>query len=147
MGLFKKVLVATDFSDASGGALALARSVARTEGAALTVVHVMELPALPEGLQVDLVTPLTDAAKARFVTLMAAVRAEVPGATQRLELGAPWERILEVSLEIGADLVVVGTHGRRGVVHALLGSVAERVVRLSPVPVLTVRTPEPAQAR
>jgi len=146
MGLFKKVLVATDFSDASGGALALARSVARTEGAALTVVHVMELPALPEGLQVDLVTPLTDAANAQFVPLMAAVRADVPGATQRLELGAPWERILEVSREIGADLVVVGTHGRRGVVHALLGSVAERVVRLSPVPVLTVRAPEPAKA-
>jgi nucleotide-binding universal stress UspA family protein len=144
MGLFRKVLVATDFSDASGGALALARSVARTEGAALTVVHVMELPALPEGLQVDLVTPLTEAADARFVPLMAAVRADVPGAAQRLELGAPWERILEVSREIGADLVVVGTHGRRGVVHALLGSVAERVVRLSPVPVLTVRAPEPA---
>ena len=57
-----------------------------------------------------------------------------------VRLGAPWEEILSVATERGADLVVVGTHGRRGFAHALMGSVAERVVRLSTIPVLTVRS-------
>jgi nucleotide-binding universal stress UspA family protein len=53
--------------------------------------------------------------------------------------GAAWRQILLASEETGADLVVMGTHGRQGLSHALIGSVAEKVVRLSPVPVLTVR--------
>ncbi len=52
-----------------------------------------------------------------------------------------WEEILAAAAETQADLIVMGTHGRRGFVHALLGRVAERVVRMSPVPVLTVRSP------
>jgi hypothetical protein len=54
-------------------------------------------------------------------------------------LALAWEQILAAAAEMGADLVVVGTHGRRGLAHVILGSVAERVVQLSPVPVLTVR--------
>ena len=58
-----------------------------------------------------------------------------------LYCGAPWEQVLAAIDQHNIDVVVMGTHGRRGIAHALLGSVAERVVRLSPVPVLTVRGP------
>ena len=54
-------------------------------------------------------------------------------------VGVPWSQIIEQIDELRPDLVVLGTHGRRGLRHAVLGSVAEKVVRLSPVPVLTVR--------
>jgi universal stress protein A len=56
-----------------------------------------------------------------------------------LRSGAPWQQTLEVAREIGADLIVMGTHGRSGLAHAFLGSVAEKVVRMSPIPVLTLR--------
>jgi nucleotide-binding universal stress UspA family protein len=58
-----------------------------------------------------------------------------------LNVGIAWERILEVAQMVDAGLIVMGTHGRRGVARAVLGSVAERVVRLARVPVLTVREP------
>jgi len=58
-----------------------------------------------------------------------------------LNSGIAWERILETAKMVEAGLIVMGTHGRRGVPRAFLGSVAERVVRLSPVPVLTIREP------
>jgi nucleotide-binding universal stress UspA family protein len=60
--------------------------------------------------------------------------------------GKAWEQILEVAREVRADLIVVGSHGRKLIQRALLGSVAERVVRLSHVPVLTVHPPMPAAA-
>jgi nucleotide-binding universal stress UspA family protein len=88
---------------------------------------------------VDVVTPLTEAASARLGTLLELFRARLPGARRVVRVGSPWEQILEAAREIGADLVVVGTHGRRGVSHVIMGSVAERVVRLSHLPVLTVR--------
>ena len=59
--------------------------------------------------------------------------------TALLECGAPWREILRVVEETKPDLVVMGTHGRRGLGHALIGSVAEKLVRMSPAPVLTVR--------
>jgi nucleotide-binding universal stress UspA family protein len=60
------------------------------------------------------------------------------------KVGSPFEQILAVAAQEGCDLVVLGTHGRRGIAHAALGSVAEKVVRLCPVPVLTVHAaPEP----
>ncbi len=62
-----------------------------------------------------------------------------------LQIGAEWERILELVKARNIDLVVMGTHGRRGLSRVFLGSVAERVVRLSPVPVLTIRGPLEAE--
>ena len=140
MFVFKHVLVATDFSEASAPALELAVSIARQGGAALTVVHACEIPVFPEAIPpVDYVTPITAAAGKRLDDLLATIRDRCPDAKRVLKVGSPWEEILEAATDAGADLVVVGTHGRRGLVHAMLGSVAERVVRLSPVPVLTVR--------
>jgi nucleotide-binding universal stress UspA family protein len=141
MAIFKHVLLATDFSEASAAAVDLAVSIARQEGAALTVVHVCELPMLPEGAPpVDLVRAITAEAGAHLDRFMASLKARSPEARPVLRIGSAWEEVLSASAEAGADLVVVGTHGRRGLVHAVLGSVAERIVRLSPVPVLTVRS-------
>ena len=60
----------------------------------------------------------------------------------RVELGTPEETILRVAHGVGADVIIMGTHGRRGLAHLIVGSVAERVVRTSPVAVLTVRRPD-----
>lgn len=142
MSVFKHVLAATDLSDASAPALELAVSIAREAGAQLTVVHACEIPVFPEGIPpVDWVTPVTAAAGARLDALVGGLKGRVRELRSVLEVGAPWEVVLAAATRAGADLVVVGTHGRRGLAHAMLGSVAERVVRLSPVPVLTVRSP------
>jgi nucleotide-binding universal stress UspA family protein len=141
MATFARILAATDFSDASRRALALAAALAREAGAALTVVHVCEVPGYrDEGpIPYDFATPLVANAQARLDEALSALERECPGVKGVLKLGTPWQEILATVPEVRADLVVMGTQGRRGVAHALLGSVAERVLRLSPVPVLTVR--------
>jgi nucleotide-binding universal stress UspA family protein len=144
MGVFKSVLLATDFSEASSGAVHLAASIARQDGAALTVVHVSELPIFPEAIPpIDLIKSITEADGKRLDDLMATLRDRCPDARRVIRTGSAWEEILAAAAEAKADLLVLGTHGRRGLMHAVLGSVAERVVRLSPVPVLAV----PARAR
>jgi nucleotide-binding universal stress UspA family protein len=70
------------------------------------------------------------------------VQKQVRHANSLLRQGVAWQEILAQISEAGADLVIIGTHGRRGLSRALLGSVAENVVRMSPVPVLTVRSTE-----
>jgi nucleotide-binding universal stress UspA family protein len=139
------VLVATDFSEASERAVTLAVELARSPGSGLTVVHTCEVPVYAytdmSFAPLDLLSPVVDVARERLGELMGRLAAVCPGAKSVLEVGVPWERILGVAAVTGADLIVMGTHGRRGVAHALLGSVAEKVVRLSPVPVLTVRAP------
>jgi len=144
MGLFKHVVLASDFSEASAGAVHLATSIARENGAALTVVHVCELPVFPEAIPpADLLRSITEADGRKLDALLASVRERCPEARRVLRTGSAWEEVLAVSAEAKADLVVLGTHGRRGLFHAVMGSVAERVVRLSPVPVLAV----PSHAR
>ncbi|BDG02278.1 universal stress protein [Anaeromyxobacter oryzae] len=141
MGPFKHVLAATDFSEASGRALEIAVAIAREPGVALTVMNTCEIPAYPEtAAPMDLITPLADAASERLAELMHSIRDVCPAARSAVRIGAAWEQILAAAAESGADLIVMGTHGRRGFAHAIIGSVAERVVRLSPVPVLTVRS-------
>jgi nucleotide-binding universal stress UspA family protein len=142
MATFKHILAATDFSDASRRALGLARSMAAESGARLTVVHVCEVPGFGKKgpIPYDVVTPVAKEAQERIDELLPYLQRASPGADVLVKFGAPAEQILAVAGEVHADLVVLGTHGRRGVAHAFLGSVAERVVRVSPVPVLTVRS-------
>jgi nucleotide-binding universal stress UspA family protein len=144
----KNVLVATDFSETSGSALAYGRELARTFGAKLHVLHVTDniMRYSLEGgaiLPPELQREVEDAARARLEKLL--------GEDDRKELGAvavlrtsltPADCIVEYAAEAGIDTIVVGTHGRRALAHVLLGSVAERVVRMAPCPVLTVRHPE-----
>jgi len=140
---FKHVLVPTDFGEPSARALKLAVDLARSFSAMLTLLHAYEVPLYTypqvDSIVVDLFTPIEQAAREQLDRELATVQQELPSAKSILRSGVPWREILNVLDEIKADLVVMGTHGRRGVSHALLGSVAEKVVRLSPVPVLTVR--------
>jgi nucleotide-binding universal stress UspA family protein len=142
MATFGHILAATDFSDVSRGALELAAALAGECGAELTLLHVCEISGYAQTgpIPYDLVTPAAEEAQARLDELLLSVREVCPRAKGLVKVGVAWEQILAVAADTRADLVVMGTHGRRGISHALVGSVAERVVRLSPVAVLTVRS-------
>jgi nucleotide-binding universal stress UspA family protein len=136
----KKILIATDFSSGSDEALDHAIDLAKQMAASLDIVYVLEPIAqeLPLGL-----TPSDGPAQIASIDRELAARAARAlgaGLSCRaimLEGGAATE-IVQRARDLGADLIVIGTHGRRGLAHALLGSVAERVVQRAPCPVLTV---------
>jgi len=134
------VLVAVDFEEASRRAIEVAREFARLLGASLCLVHVYALPVYPyPGL-----APPLDPSYGRAITLAAGnsldqLAAEVGAARALLREGDVVTEILAAARELDATLIVMGTHGRRGLSHVLLGSVAEKVVRRSEIPVLTVR--------
>lgn len=140
---FKHVLVATDFSDCSQHALDLGVELAQQFDAQLTLVHTWEIPSLGYGAAMyipgDLFTPIEQAALAQLDTVTKTVQEKLPRTRSVLRAGVAWSEIIAAAESARADLIVLGTHGRKGISRALLGSVAERVVRLSPVPVLTVR--------
>ena len=148
----RKILVPVDYSDCSRAALVYAADIARALGAELDVVHVWDRPPYvsevevrhPDGAVRSLVDMIREGA-AREMEAFVALAKLPPDVRfeRRLSSGNPAARILS-ELELGRhDLVIVGTHGRTGLRHVLLGSVAEKLVRLSPVPVLTVRHPVP----
>lgn len=143
MGLFTHILVPTDFGEPSRQALELAVELARIHEADLTLMHVCEVATYAYdgmiALPVDVMTPIEEAARKQLDELVSSTSQRCRCSRGVLKLGAAWEEILQAVRETQADLVVMGTHGRRGVTHALVGSVAEKMVRMSPVPVLTVR--------
>jgi universal stress protein A len=138
---FTTIIVPTDFSYASDAALGYARMLATRFGASLHLLHVLEEPgtwsevyaAIPE------IQRRLGADAARRLEAMAACLPPPMRATSAVVCGAPVPSIVKEAQTRAADLIVMGTHGRRGMGHLLLGSVAERVVRLAPCPVLTVR--------
>lgn len=87
----------------------------------------------------DLLSPAEAEAQKALDGLVGSVAGRKAPCRAVLRVGVAWQEILAAAALAGSDLVVMGTHGRRGLAHALLGSVAEKVVRLCPVPVLTVR--------
>jgi nucleotide-binding universal stress UspA family protein len=142
----KTLLVPTDFSEPSAAALAYARDLADALGASIHVLHVIPDPAAQPW------------AEEAYAGSLPAIRAELQSQAQRglaeavpaadrkkyrarlvVAVGVPFTRIIEYATENAIDLIVMGTHGRGALAHAILGSVAERVVRLAPCPVLTVR--------
>ena len=143
MARFRHILVATDFSETSEQALEVAVDMARESGCEVTVLHTCEIaPSIYTGqafATVDLMQPIIELAEKKLGAFMSTVRDRCPRAKGMLQVGVAWEQILAAAAESHADLIVIGTHGRRGIAHAVLGSVAEKVVRFSPVPVLTVR--------
>jgi nucleotide-binding universal stress UspA family protein len=144
MKTFKHVLVPTDFEEASAGALDLATSLARAFDSKVTLLHVWEIPIYPYMdfmLNSTLISRVEDAAVKRLADALEEIRKTLPSAESKLKTGLPWQGIMEAVEELKPDLVVMGTHGRHGISHAILGSVAEKVVRLSRVPVLTVHAP------
>jgi nucleotide-binding universal stress UspA family protein len=139
----KRILVPTDFGESSDAALAYASDLAKAVGAEVIVLHSYEIPTIgfPDGAIVataELASRVREGAQAG---LDAAVRRnENEGVPVRavVKEGDASRTIVEAADELGAELIVMGTHGRRGLPRALLGSVAERVVRTATCPVLTV---------
>lgn len=150
---FKKILVPVDFSAPSNLALDTAVALAKECDASLTLVHVYEplAIAVPEGYQLFSEEQLNQMF-AEFQRELAEQRrrAELAGAPRvdtELLHGFAVSEIQNYAQQCHFDLIVMGTHGRRGLSHAFLGSVAERVVRLAPCPVLTVRAPRAAESK
>jgi nucleotide-binding universal stress UspA family protein len=145
----KNILVATDFGEASDAALAYGRELARTFGSTLHVLNVADdiyvrlggdayvsvLPELQRDLESDARTRL-DALVVDNDPNPLAIKAVV------LTSSATAAAIVQYAHESAINLIVLGTHGRGAVAHLLIGSVAEKVVRTAPCPVLTVRHPE-----
>lgn len=142
MQTFKHILVPTDFSASSVRAIELAADFASIFNAELTLFHAWEIPVYPYMEYVlnaqDLMSSVEKAAGRQLEESLLKLKKRVPRAKSMLKAGVPWQEIVAACKALHADLVVMGTHGRRGINHALLGSVAEKVVRLSTAAVLTV---------
>ena len=137
----RRILCPVDFSEPSEVAVDFAVELAAKFGAEVHLVHVYQLPvyALPDGAMMagpEFTTKVTTELQKALAEL-AAKFAPLKLETHLVE-GVPYRETVRMTEELGADLVVVGTHGRTGLRHLLLGSVAERVVRSSKVPVITV---------
>jgi len=144
---FKKILVAHDFSEHAAAALETAVDLSRRYEASLTILYVQEpiSYATPEAFPVypwNQITVLLEAGEKQLEK--AKQQALELGATAveaRLAQGSPSFEITKHAKSGGYDLIVMGTHGRTGIARALMGSVAERVVRTAPCSVATVRLP------
>ena len=148
--MITKILVPTDFSEQAERALSAATSLARALGAKLHVVHVgPDVPYFgpPFAPGLAFANELTAASRKEFDAYMAAVRERGIEAAGTLAIGVAHVEIIRVAKDIGADLIVMGTHGRSGFQYLLLGSVAERVVRTSPIPVMVVPSPQKSAER
>jgi nucleotide-binding universal stress UspA family protein len=142
----RHILVPIDFTETSDRALDSALDLARRLDAKVTVMHAYELPiyGFLDGSLIATVDVATRISVAAQEALNAAIESRknlgVP-LTSILRDGVPWEEIATVAEEASADLIVIGTHGRKGLARALLGSVAENVIRTSTKPVLTIHGP------
>ena len=153
--MFNRILVPTDFSPPSDAALEYARAVATRFGASLNLLHVVDDPyraSYSAEVYVPEVEGLRDELAARAVArLKDLLKSSDCGelrATADAVIGMPAWSIVEYAAAHGVDLIIMGTHGRGGVSHLLMGSVAEKVVRTAPCPVLTVRqTPATVKTR
>jgi nucleotide-binding universal stress UspA family protein len=145
----KNVLVATDFSESSDHALTYGRDLARTSGARLHLLHIAEnlmatsvAEYYPAGFP-EMQLEVEAAARTRLEALVTAEdRAQLKAVALVRTSAAPAAAIVEYAKEASIDLIVIGTHGRGMVSRLLMGSVAERVVRMAPCPVLTVHHPQ-----
>ncbi len=145
---WKRICCPIDFSDTARAAMEVSVDLATRFGAELTLLHAYPIPGytFPDGSVVASPKMLEELAEQaerhlaewkREAERLGAARVEIAKAS-----GEPASEIVAFAKERGTDLLVMGTHGRTGLTHALLGSVAERVVRRAGCPVLTVRLPE-----
>jgi nucleotide-binding universal stress UspA family protein len=139
----KNIVVATDFSTIADHALDEALDLAKTLGAKVTLVHSYEIPVygFPDGILVasaDVTAQLQTASQTQLTRTIEARKDRGVAITPVLRMGSPWEEINTVAAETGAGLIVAGTHGRRGLSRALLGSVAERLMRTATLPLLII---------
>lgn len=149
MIMMNAVLVATDFSETSVAALAYGRDLARAFGARLHVLHVAEaisatageefFPGDLEGLQADVVKRAAERLDALLTDHDLTMLRATPAVRPSSDVAGT---IIDYAKASHVDVIVVGTHGRTGVSHLFMGSVAEHVVRKAPCPVLVVRPNE-----
>jgi nucleotide-binding universal stress UspA family protein len=144
-----KILFPTDFSELSLEALPMAASLAKGSGATLLILHVGEPFAVAAG---EAFYSLREPDREELLERLQQIEPPDPAMPHayEVETGDPAAAILRVAQREACDLIVMATHGRRGLTRLLMGSVAEEVIRKSPCPVLTVkhsvRVPEPALA-
>jgi nucleotide-binding universal stress UspA family protein len=136
----RTILHPTDFSERSDWAFELACALARDHGSRLVIVHVAPSQVTVYGEMV-LATPSELTFKELKDRLLRLKGPDLVFVEHRLEEGDPAGEILRVVRDTHCDLIVMGTHGRRGLSRLLLGSVAEQVMRKAPCPVVTVKTP------
>ncbi|MCF7854110.1 MAG: universal stress protein [Candidatus Pacebacteria bacterium] len=143
-----KILCPVDFSVSSYHALEYAIAFAEKYKAELKVVYVMEVAAAALSLsEVDVTDPglleqLQSDANDKLDQIAKETRERHEPVTQQMLYGKPFVEIITAAKDWQADVIIMGTHGRTGLEHVLIGSVAEKVVRKAPCPVLTVRHPE-----
>ncbi len=144
---YHRILWPTDFSPLAKAALPHAVGLAVDAGAELVLIHVLPLPteyATPDvsgALSVSLQRETRVAAQRELRRLKKQVKEPNIRMHTVLTEGVPFYQILRVAKRLRCDLIVLATHGRTGLVHAIMGSVAENVIRRAPCPVLTVRPP------
>jgi universal stress protein A len=149
MNSIRKILVPVDFSEPSQAALSYAAEFAKPFGASIDLLHVWEIPsfmparalAIEGSADLALVDLVKQNAERELDQFVAAARARgIAVHEARSEPGSPAHAIVERAREDGYDLIILGTHGRTGLSHVLIGSVAERVVRHARCPVLSIRS-------
>jgi universal stress protein A len=146
MSQTKRMLVPTDFSPASDIAFNYAVDMAGRDGSAMHLLHVLDdasfAAAYPDGFYAELPgmrAQLIADAQRRLDEMAARCASAQVSVTSEVTVGRPARAITAAATSRGTDLIVMGTHGRSGFAHFVVGSVAERVVRTAPCPVLTVR--------
>lgn len=145
---FAKILVPVDFSTHSREATLYAVDLARRYDASITLVHAYQpiMFAVPESYVVytpdQLANVLTELQKQLTAAKLEAQQAGAAKLDAHILQGDTASQIIQCAIDGGHDLIVMGTHGRTGPAHLLLGSIAEKVVRRAPCPVLTVRAAE-----
>jgi nucleotide-binding universal stress UspA family protein len=144
--MFQRILVATDFSPASVPALEQSVKMAKRHGALLLIAHAYQEPGLvelshaPARVYKEWDQALREGVESKLRPLVEYARKEGVEAQALLLTGFADEAIIEAAKQQGADLIVMGTHGRRGAARLFLGSVASRVISTAPCPVMTVRS-------
>jgi nucleotide-binding universal stress UspA family protein len=147
----KKILYPTDFSEYSLAALPYAVSIAKQNDAELYCLHVVDMPQeeyLTRAYMVPLNVPhvpevkVLRTARVRMKRFEAENLSEIDKVTSRVLVGVPFVEIIHYARDQSIDLIVIGTHGQSALAAMLLGTVAEKVVRKAPCPVLTVRHPQ-----
>jgi nucleotide-binding universal stress UspA family protein len=150
---FTKIVAATDFSEDSTLALGYAEEMARRFGAELLILHVdqalppvMVSPEIGPVMDVGAMTRIAEEqrmmAQRELDKIVNRLRESGLKARSTLKVGSPFLEIIHAAQSDAADLIVMGTHGRTGIAHVLMGSVAERVVQKAHCPVLTIRHPD-----
>jgi nucleotide-binding universal stress UspA family protein len=146
----QRILVPVDFTDTTEVVIEYAVGLAQRMGSSITILHAYQIPVygFPDGAFItaaEVAAQLSTAAQAHLDALQERYNDRGPPVTTVLRDGVAWEEINAVAADLSADLIIIGTHGRRGLARALLGSVAENIIRTANIPVLVIHGPRDAQ--